>query len=377
MARGLPRHVLMTADAVGGVWNYALQLAGGLRRQGIRTTLAVMGPPPSPAQRQAARNVPDLTIVPGDFRLEWMRGADDDVRRAGDWLLRLEETHRPDVVQVNGYAHAALPWRAPCVAVAHSCVRSWFEAVKGCGAPREWSAYALRVRRGLSAADLVVAPTAAFLDTMERLYGPLPHGRVIWNGSNPAHYRDGPKKNIVFSAGRLWDAAKNVAALDVVANSLPWPVLVAGGRKGPDGNALQPSNVRLLGLLSSAEMRAWMARASIFALPARYEPFGLSVLEAGMSGCALVLGDIPTLRELWGGAAVFVPPDDTGALRATLRQLTRDKAQAVMLGQAAKRRAACFTLGRMTAGYVAAYAEAMAARRKAPAASPSEGRAAP
>ncbi len=32
-------------------------------------------------------------------------------------------------------------------------------------------------------------------------------------------------------------------------------------------------------------------------LPARYEPFGLSVLEAALSGCALVLGDIPSLRE--------------------------------------------------------------------------------
>ena len=34
-------------------------------------------------------------------------------------------------------------------------------------------------------------------------------------------------------------------------------------------------------------------------LPARYEPFGLSILEAALSGCALVLGDLPSLRELW------------------------------------------------------------------------------
>ncbi len=374
MTAGLPRHVLMTADAVGGVWSYALQLAAGLRRRGVRTTLAVMGPPPSPAQRQAALSVPDLALAEGHFRLEWMRGADADVESAGDWLLRLEREHRPDIVHLNGYAHAALPWRAPCVVVAHSCVRSWFEAVKGCGAPREWAAYSLRVRNGLAAAALVVAPTAAFLDTMERLYGPLPHGRVIWNGARGPQYRDGPKKNVVLSAGRLWDSAKNVAALDAVAGDVSWPVLVAGGRKGPDGNAISPANVRLLGLLAAPEMRAWMARATIFALPARYEPFGLSVLEAGMSGCALVLGDIPTLRELWGGAAVFVPPDDTGALRTTLRQLTRDKAQAVMLGQAAKRRAACYTLERMTAGYIGAYAELMAGRRR-PAAPATEGRA--
>jgi hypothetical protein len=45
-------------------------------------------------------------------------------------------------------------------------------------------------------------------------------------------------------------------------------------------------------------------------LPARYEPFGLSVLEAALSGCALVPGDIASLRGNWDGVAEFVCPDD-------------------------------------------------------------------
>ncbi len=54
-----------------------------------------------------------------------------------------------------------------------------------------------------------------------------------------------------------------------------------------------------VGRLGPEEMREQYARAAIFAHPARYEPFGLSVLEAALSGCALVLGDISSLRELW------------------------------------------------------------------------------
>ena len=71
-----------------------------------------------------------------------------------------------------------------------------------------------------------------------------------------------------------------------------------------------------LGVVPSDELVRLYGDASIFALPARYEPFGLSILEAALSGCALVLGDIPSLRELWAGAAVFVPPDDHKALSA-------------------------------------------------------------
>ena len=50
------RRVLMTADAVGGVWTYALELAAGLDRAGVAVVFAVMGPPPDrgPARRRRA-----------------------------------------------------------------------------------------------------------------------------------------------------------------------------------------------------------------------------------------------------------------------------------------------------------------------------------
>ncbi len=52
--------VLITADAVGGVWQYSVELAAGLSRLGIETVLAVMGPSPSPAQIGAAAGIPGM-----------------------------------------------------------------------------------------------------------------------------------------------------------------------------------------------------------------------------------------------------------------------------------------------------------------------------
>ena len=42
--------LLITADAVGGVWRYATDLAHALVPHGVETTIAVLGPEPSDAQ---------------------------------------------------------------------------------------------------------------------------------------------------------------------------------------------------------------------------------------------------------------------------------------------------------------------------------------
>lgn len=355
--RGEGLCLLMTADTVGGVWDYSLELAAGLARFGVRTVLATMGRLPTPGQRQAASAVPGLLLQESAFRLEWMPDHGSDPFLAGQWLLSLEERFRPDIVHLNGYVHGSLPWRAPSLVVAHSCVLSWWQAVKGEAAPPEWDGYARRVAAGLEGARAVVTPTRALLETMRGLYGPLPHARTIWNGRDPLRYRPEVKGSFVFSAGRLWDEAKNVAALETVGHELEWPVIAAGDWRHPDGRCRRPERMETLGVLPGAEMASWLARAPIYALPARYEPFGLSVLEAALSGCALVLGDIPTLRELWDGAAVFVPPDDPERLLSALQGLIANRVRLAELSLAARRRGMTYTAERMARAYHHLYAE--------------------
>jgi glycosyltransferase involved in cell wall biosynthesis len=356
--RSWPRRVLMTADPIGGIWTYALDLAQGLQRLGVQTVLAIMGRPLSDAQRTEADGVPGLVLEESAFRLEWMPNAGDDVRAAGDWLLKLHERHQADVVHVNGFAHAALPFQVPTIAVAHSCVLSWWAAVHG-ERPPDRAAYVEATTRGLHAADAVVAPTRAFLTVVDSFYGPLANARVIHNGRDVRAFRPRAKRDLVFSAGRVWDEAKNVAALDYVAADLPWPVVVAGDWRPPGSDAAPPENVLCLDLVEPARLSDWYAEAPIFALPARYEPFGLAPLEAALSGCALVLGDIPTLREVWGDTALFVPPDDRTALRQALLGLIEDGRRRERMGRAARRRALRFNIGRMARAYLDLYLDAM------------------
>lgn len=350
--------VLMTADPVGGVWTFALELCACLAREGIRVTLATLGAPLTPLQRCAAGEIAGLEVQESAFRLEWMAEPWADLERAGCWLLRLERERRPDVIHLNHLAHGDLPWRAPVLVTGHSCVVSWWQAVHGDAPPEEWATYQLRVARSLRAADCVAAPTRAMLAALRHHYGPLPLTAVVPNGRDPASFRRAPRKEpLVLCAGRLWDAAKNARALAAVAERIDWPVCIAGEAVSPDGSEARigGGNVRLLGPLAPQELAAWYARAAIYALPARYEPFGLTALEAALCGCALLLGDIPSLREVWGDAACYVAPDDHDLLRERLSELISSSAARTELAGRAAEVAARLSPESTARGYLGLY----------------------
>ena len=347
--------VLMTADAVGGVWTYALDLARSLVPHGVEIALATMGRLPSQIQCAEAASIPNVTLFPSEFALEWMPDPWDDVARAGEWLLQIAAQWQPNIVHLNGYAHGGLPWNAPTLIVSHSCVLSWWQAVHSEAAPAEWERYRAKVRAGLHAADLVAAPTHAMLDALQAQYGPLASTCVLPNGREAAGFKPGHKQPFIFSAGRLWDDAKNIRALAQIAPSLPWPVIVAGETARPGGQDTHFEGVCQLGCLSALEIAARLASASIYALPARYEPFGLSALEAGLSACALVLGDIPSLREVWGDAALYAAPDNPEALRQAVCRLIDDPALSREMAARALARAQAYTPKRMAAAYLSVY----------------------
>lgn len=347
--------VLMTADTIGSVWSYAMDLCRALADSDVEVTLATMGPPPSAAQQREAAALPRVTIHCSDFAAEWMDEPWHDVARAGQWLLSLARSVKPHVVHLNGYTHAALPWSAPVLVVAHSCIYSWWHAVKGEEPPAQYASYQRAVARGLRRADRVVAPNRTLLSALGTHYGAPQRGAVVHNGCSSSRFASGPKGPIVLSAGRVWDDAKNMAALDAVAPSLSWTVRVAGPTTGPRGEALALRRATALGILGRSEMARELAGASIFALPARYSPSGISVLEAAMSGCALVLGDIPSLRELWDGAALFVPPDDRAALQESLARLIADSRERRRLADAARQRAGEYPIERTAGQYLRLY----------------------
>ena len=306
----------MTTDTVGGVWTYATDLAAALDAEVVLAAMGESAPRPY-AGRLHHR----------PFRHEWMPGAMDDVAAAGRWLLELEESERPDVVHLNGFAHGALPWRAPCVVAAHSDVCSWWRATRDEEAPAEWDRYRREAGAGLRAADAVVAITHAVAADVEERWGV--GATVIHNGS-PQPASSPRKDDLVLGSGRLGDEAKNLAALDAAAEGLAWPVAIAG----PPGD-VPAAHASTPGRLPRDEFAALRRRAAIYCAPARYEPFGLALVEAARDRCALVLADIPSLRELWDDAAVFVDPADP---RPGLVRLIEDPAELERLAAAAQER---------------------------------------
>lgn len=351
-----PLHVLITADGAGGVWTYVRTLIDVLVPRGVAFTVAATGPAP-PACLSRLQALDGVRIVHRPYRPESTPAADVDVSRAGAWLLHLAAQRPPDVVHVNGYAHAMLPFGAPVIAVAHACVCSWFAAVTQAPAPREWNSYRARVAAGLRAAAAVIVPTRAMALALEREHGcrgalVIPNGLPARNGAGRV-----AKAPLVLAAGRLGDEANGFAVLDRAAACVPWPIYAAGSLRRPDGSLEVPRALHVLGDLDADALAAWMDRAAIYAHPARYEPSGLAPLEAARAGCALVLGDIASLREVWEDAAIFVDPASDAALTGALARLAGDAVLRARLSAAARTRAARYTSERMAGDYEAVYHE--------------------
>ncbi len=377
-APGKVRRVLMTAGTAnaGGVWTYALELSRALGRRGVAVTLATQGEPLTAAQWTEVHAVPGLSVEQSTWKEEGTEDCWEDVAAAGRWLLELESRLRPDAVHLNGYCHGALPWRRRPLVVGHGCPLAWSEAVTGEPALERDVRHRWEVTRGLRAAGHVVTPTASMLEGLERHYGPLPRATVIPHARRCEDFLPSSvREPFILSTGRLWDEARNLEVLETVAPRLDWPVFVAGDCRHPDGGEVRARYVRSLGKLPPKELARYMGRASIFTLPARYSPFGLPVLEAALAGCALVLGDIPSLREVWEGAAVFVPPDDIDVLARALSRLASEPVLRNRMSTLARTRALEFSPERMVDAYLAVYADLDRASALAPPAHPQLARA--
>jgi glycosyltransferase involved in cell wall biosynthesis len=354
------KRVLMTTDTVGGVWTFTLELARRFSSSGIQVAMATLGGLPNPQQVAEAETIPGLSLLTSDFKLEWMEDPWSDVEESGRWLIELEEEYQPDIVHLNSFGHGELPWCAPVVLTAHSCVLSWWAAVRNEPAPATWDRYRRTVSAALGAADAVTCPTAAMASELAEHYG-LEASRavVIPNGRDRTYFHRGVKERLVLTAGRLWDEAKGTAGVARAARTLSWPVYAAGDKDSPGGDRARFEGAHMLGRLPTAELAEWLARAAIFALPARYDPFGLAAVEAGLSGCALVLGDIPSQHEVWGDAALFVIPGNNGALQRTIQSLIDNPELLSTMSERSYARALTFDPASTSAGYLQVYQSAL------------------
>jgi glycosyltransferase involved in cell wall biosynthesis len=353
--------VLMTTDTVGGVWQYSLDLAAGLCQHGVEVTLAVLGPAPTPDQQALVAGA-DINVLLTGSPLDWTAETPGEVEEAGLALARLAARMKPDIVHLNSPAlSACASFGVPVVGVCHSCVATWWQAVRSGPFPPAFVWRSDLTRRGYQAADLLLAPTIAFAEETAQFYDLPAPPVVVHNGRRalPKTPRT-PPAPFAFTAGRLWDEGKNLAAIDRAAARLSTPVLAAGPLQGPNGAQANLGHVRTLGRLTDLEIAQHLSAQPVFISAARYEPFGLAALEAAQCGCALVLSDIPTFRELWNDAAILIHPDDDASLAFAIETLMCDPGLRHDLGVKARARAATFSVDAMSAGVMDAYRHLLA-----------------
>lgn len=315
--------VLMTTDTVGGVWTYAVSLIRAMEQYPVNFVLATIGPLPNKQQQKDIAHLSNVRVESYKGKLEWMDDPWNDLEAEAEWLQKLSTTYQPDLVHLNHYGHGTLDFNAPKLLTMHSCVKSWWRAVKGEQVPDHWSRYGTVVQEAIMAADEVVVPSHSVLQQFRKEYAGLEKATVIYNGINPAQYKAEKKDKFIFSMGRLWDEAKNIALLLEAAEYVDFPIVIAGG-KGESFGRSMPDNVTMLGWQSREEIISWLSRAPVYVLPVKYEPFGLSFLEAAASGCALIGGKISTLEELWGDSALLCNSQDPRELAKLINILMKD-----------------------------------------------------
>lgn len=320
----MSRHILITTDAVGGVWRYSLTLAREWAKAGVRVELAVLGPAGNPAQRAEAEAIDGLALHSTGLELDWTTSDRASLESVAAALADL--ARQCGVTSVHLHASAlvgVVEWPVPVVVVLHSCLATWWRAMRDGPPPVDFAWRIEATAEGLRRADHVAVPSHAFRNMVAEAYGIARPIAVILNGRDPLAALAGPastRTRQALSAGRFWDESKDVVTLDGAAALLDAPVQAAGSFLGPNGEEAKSTALVRLGSLDEGGLAHALASSRVFVSTARYEPFGLAVLEAAQCGLALVLADIPSFRELWDGAALFAPPGDAAGFASALTQ---------------------------------------------------------
>lgn len=176
-----------------------------------------------------------------------------------------------------------------------------------------------------------------------------------------------PSDVLIGSVGRLVeqkDYPTQLRALARLADRLPVRMVIAGS--GPLERELRA----LADRLGIADRVAWLGErgdipeilraVDVYLLASKFEPFGVSVLEAMAAGLPIIATDVNELPSILerGHAGVLVPPGKPAALADAIESLAAHADQRAELGARAQQIArARYSLSAAVAAYVALYEE--------------------
>ena len=370
--RGMSRQLrlLLATDAVGGVWVYSLELARGAAA--ARHRYGAGGDGPAADARSSARRPAGIAADrhrPAARLARQRAPSDDRARRRSACPARARRSAPTSSRPTAPRCSPSCEFDSRCVAVQHSCVATLVGGgARAAPLPDEFGWRRELVERGL-------APRRA---SLRRAAPSRPRPRAIYDleraGARGAQ-RPRPSAGAAPTAGRF-----RLDRGPAVGRGQERRDARSPRRRGSTFRSRPPAPLgpeRRSGRSCDASRRARRARrrrgSPACSRRGRcscrrrvYEPFGLAVLEAAQAGCALVLSDIPTHREMWDGAAIFVAAATmTPAFAAAIDDLLADRRRARSeLGAAAPRaRRQLYTPERMARGMADIYARVAAAAR--------------
>lgn len=278
-------------------------------------------------------------------------------------LVRILRDEKPDIVHghmpISGFLARLAARFAGVPKVAYTCHGFYFNAasspwhVRAVSFVMEWIAGKVT--------DVYMTVSEAEARDARRLRINS-HAEAIRNGRNPAVFRPAPDARariraslgvpddrvVIVAVSRLvWHKGypELARAMAGVPDAELW---VVGERLASDRGEDMEQVLRSAGLGDRLRMLGYrsdiptvLAAADIFTLPSRFEGLPMSVIEAMLTGLAVVATNVrgPAEQVIEGETGFQVPPGDPTALGAALARLVGDSGLRARMGAAGRERA--------------------------------------
>lgn len=83
-------------------------------------------------------------------------------------------------------------------------------------------------------------------------------------------------------------------------------------------------NVLFTGFVSDSDLSTLYKKCEFFIYPSLYEGFGIPPLEAMKNGCAVVVSEIPSLKEVCSTAVLYIDPYDMDSIKNGILKIIND-----------------------------------------------------
>jgi len=359
---------VMRMKGVAGSERHLLELSRALRSLGWRSDAALASPEP-----EALRSYAEKLAGAGGGRVTVVR-TPYDVSPALVRHLQARLRHERPAVLHSHLVHA--DWHAALAAALRSDT-AVVSSKHNHDPFRTGTAYKVVERLAARRSDAMIAISCSLADFTATHTGIQPcivHYGLPAPPAPPSRDHDRPLR--LLAVGRLEEQKGHDLLIEAFASvardntALRLLISGEGSRRGSLADLASDlgvaDKVQFLGWRSDVEVL--LAAADILVHPARWEGFGLVILEAMAAALPVVATRVGAIPEVVidGETGLLVDQEDARGLAVAIRSLLHDNERRVRLGRAGfDRLREAFSPDRMAAGTVAVYRRALAARSAA------------